>query len=879
MTSTASTPLSRLSEKRWPRIGGPTWKQFARTRTVNRPVLMLFYLCLMLMAGLAVNRMICRPGQPNGLTFLSLLFFACATSPLRVHLPGVDRSVSLSLTFRFTAITDLPAGYGFFVLAIAVLYDALIDKERTTSWQDIGFNLLSAAICTASTNSIYMHLDRDLGLQPLLSRGMAALAYFAVASATSAIRIGLMDGVAPQRVWNEKFFWTAPLYLLAPVPGELARMLQGTYRISDRLLAVGLALIGYRYAKMYFGRLHDQRDHAQRLDEIRDRTIESLAVAIEMKDGCTAGHVQRVKRYSALLAWKLGFSEDEIRTLELAAVLHDVGKVGVPDYILGKPSRLTDYEFGQMAVHTTLGSEIVGAIQFPYPVEDVVLSHHEHWDGSGYPRQLVGTQIPRLARVLTVVDCFDALVSDRPYRTALPVEKAVEIMQQQRGKIFDPEFLDAFLEELPAVTKDLGRELEIERAHLRLRRKPTFKVKQTWLNDADANEATLRRRTIEKLASSPEQLVLLYEILQVLGADLEVEESLQKVLSMFQRLVAHDKSGIFLLREESYVLLEGRGFRDHSLSHMTIPAGHGVVAHAATSRQPIVADGPPGELPSGVVPRHFEDVRSTLVAPLILDERVIGAVVLCSSAPGYFQQEQAWFLGLVTAKLANTVSTAVSLQKLRLDASTDPMTRLPNARTTFERLKNEIARASRESTPLAVFFLDLDHFKPVNDSYGHGAGDRLLVATVETLKTCLRTYDVLGRMGGDEFVVIMPGIPSESISAKIENLKRAVAENLVTVSEGVQVATTVSMGAASYPLDALDAEELISLSDQRMYADKKNATGGTGRSLEEDHPDGSGQVKVVMLHPQNGSTADQQNHRIQGENDLAALVLTKEKLL
>jgi diguanylate cyclase (GGDEF)-like protein len=374
---------------------------------------------------------------------------------------------------------------------------------------------------------------------------------------------------------------------------------------------------------------------------------------------------------------------------------------------------------------------------------------------------------------------------------------------------------------------------------------------------------------MEKLASSPEQLVLLYEILQVLGADLEVEESLQKVLAMLQRLVAHDKSGIFLLSGEAYVLLEGSGFRDHSLSRMTMPAGHGVLAHAAASRQPIVADGPPGELPNGVTPRYFEDIRSTLVAPLILDDRVIGAVVLCSSAPGYFQQDQAWFLNLVTEKLATTVSTAVSLQKLRMDASTDPMTRLPNARTTFERLQNEIARASREHTALAVLFLDLDRFKPVNDSYGHGAGDKLLVATVEILKTWLRTYDVLGRVGGDEFVVIMPGIPAESIPAKIENLKSAVAENLVTVAEGVQVATTVSMGAASYPLDALDAEELIFLSDQRMYADKRSTRGEAGRLLEEHRVDSSVPAGVVVFSPFNSGTAEKQNHRIQGERDLA----------
>src|SRR5690606_37389455 len=127
-----------------------------------------------------------------------------------------------------------------------------------------------------------------------------------------------------------------------------------------------------------------------------------------------------------------------------AAVLHDVGKIGVPDSVLCKPGRLTELEFQSIVAHAGIGADIVASMEFPEPVDAVVRCHHEHWDGSGYPAALSGEQIPRLARILTVVDCFDALVSERPYRKPLSIEQAADLMRQQRRKIFDPEVLDVF---------------------------------------------------------------------------------------------------------------------------------------------------------------------------------------------------------------------------------------------------------------------------------------------------------------------------------------------------------------------------------------------------------------------------------------------------
>ncbi|HYM12136.1 MAG TPA: diguanylate cyclase, partial [Bryobacterales bacterium] len=739
-----------------------------------------------------------------------------------IRLPGMDRAVSLSFAFRFAAIMELPVDLALFVVCVSLIYQALRDASGLPRWMDLGFSLGAAAVSTLATHKVYLYLAGRVGVEPLLALGVAAIAYYGASSVTNSIYIGFQSRTAPWKIWSQQFFWIGPLYLLVPVAAAITEILKRATGTSDRLLGLGLIFGGYRYVKYYFGRLHDRQDHFQRMDDIRQRTIESLAVAIEAKDGATAGHLQRVRRHAVLLAKKLSFSEMEVKTLELGALLHDVGKVGVPDYLLGKPGRLTEEEFSQIAVHTQIGADIVTAVDFPYPVEEVVMCHHEHWDGSGYPRQLCGPGIPRLARVLTVVDCFDALVVDRPYRAALPVDKAVEVMREQRGKLFDPEILDMFLQELPTFSADLERELKIERARLLLDQSPVQRVKQTWLTDAESNETALRRMTFERLAETPEQLVLLYDILQVLGSSLEVHETMKQTLELLERVIPHEQGGVFAVEDRQYVLIQGRGIPEHCISRLAVPVDHGTLANAATAQKAILAPGPPAELTTGLH-KYLLNVRSTLAAPIVADGKVLGAIALCSSRSDAFNQEQAWFLGLITPKLAAMIAAAQDVQKLKTEAATDPLTAVPNARATFQRLEMEVERARREDAALAVLFLDLNHFKHINDTYGHGAGDRMLVQTADRLKTCLRAYDFLGRLGGDEFLAILPGMGEENIWAKVASLKKAVDGNVVTLADGTEVSASVSIGLALYPKDARSVEDLIYRSDKRMYVDKKKS--------------------------------------------------------
>jgi diguanylate cyclase (GGDEF)-like protein len=228
----------------------------------------------------------------------------------------------------------------------------------------------------------------------------------------------------------------------------------------------------------------------------------------------------------------------------------------------------------------------------------------------------------------------------------------------------------------------------------------------------------------------------------------------------------------------------------------------------------------------GRVPRYLDDLQSSVVTPLVIDDQVVGVLVLGSIEPGNFSKQHGEFLSLITPKLATSVMASRALQKVYLEAETDEMTNLPNARAAFRKLDAELKRADRQGQTVAVLYMDLDGLKPVNDSYGHSAGDKLLLDIGRNLRAHLRSYDFLGRVGGDEFLAIVPGIAKDGLDAKVMAIKKTLASKPIMVTEGVYLRPKISVGAALFPVDATESEELIYLADRRMYRDKTHSRTG-----------------------------------------------------
>jgi putative two-component system response regulator len=184
---------------------------------------------------------------------------------------------------------------------------------------------------------------------------------------------------------------------------------------------------------------------AQEVAYAYDSTLEGWARALDLRDKETEGHSRRVTELAVRLARALGFTEEEIVHVRRGALLHDVGKLGIPDRILLKPGKLTDDEWAIMKLHPTYALEWLAPIAYLRPALDIPHYHHERWDGNGYPEGLRGEAIPLAARIFAVVDVWDAMTNDRPYRGALPPDEVREHIRCQSGKHFDPRVVEAFL--------------------------------------------------------------------------------------------------------------------------------------------------------------------------------------------------------------------------------------------------------------------------------------------------------------------------------------------------------------------------------------------------------------------------------------------------
>src|SRR5262249_9423557 len=210
----------------------------------------------------------------------------------------------------------------------------------------------------------------------------------------------------------------------------------------------------YRTYKVYMGRVQDEQRHVQQVSDLHLATVEALALAIDAKDQTAQSHIRRVQVYAAGLAKALGMTDPEIQGVKTAALLHDIGKLAVPEHILSKPGPLTQEEFQKIRIHPQVGAEIISGVPFPYPVAPLILSHHERWDGKGYPAGLQGEEIPLGARILSVVDYFDALMSERRYHKAMSFEPAIGLLRQESGKALDPQVVQMFINMYPALERE-----------------------------------------------------------------------------------------------------------------------------------------------------------------------------------------------------------------------------------------------------------------------------------------------------------------------------------------------------------------------------------------------------------------------------------------
>ena len=793
-------------------------------------------------AVLAVGAM--HPTSHQPMKFLCYLLVAVAASRLKVNLPGITGTMSVNFLFILLGILELSFAETLALGCAAILTQSFY-RDRPNTVQVV-FNTCATAFAIGLAYCVFHVPLFKLQNNPAVLLVATAAMYFAANTLPVATIISLTEHKSLRRIWADCYFWSFPYYLVGAGVAGLVSWLNRIVEWQTSLLILPAVYLIYRSYRLYLAKLEDEKGHVEEMANLHMRTIEALALAIEAKDHTTHDHLQRVRVYAIEVAKELRVSAEEMEALQAAALLHDIGKLAVPEHIISKPGRLTPEEFEKMKIHPVVGAEILERVRFPYPVVPIVRAHHEKYDGTGYPYGLKGDEIPVGARILSAVDFLDALASDRQYRRAMKLDEVMERLKSESGRSFDPRVVDVLrrryrdLEQLVVQRSEsvkwskLSTDLIVERGVA-----PAAGFAETGVKENQ--EATF----LASIAAARQEAQMLFELSQDLGASLSLDETLSVFSVKLKRLVPYDSITIYVRHDDTLYPQHVSGDNFRLFESLRIPLGQGLSGWVAQNRKPIINGNPsvePGYLND---PTKFSTLRSALALPLEGLSGVVGVLALYQSKPDAFTSDHLRILLAVTSKMALAIENALKYQQAENSATTDFLTDLPNARSLFLELDRELARCKRKETSLTVMVCDMDGFKQINDRFGHLEGNRVLRMFAQALKQSCREYDYVARMGGDEFVVIAPGLEADSAVKKADQLRELARQVGQEICQ--EDILSLSVGRSMYPEDGLDAEELLAEADRRMYMEKQQQPSRKNRRL---YPRMKGRI-TIEFRPEN----------------------------
>ncbi len=578
--------------------------------------------------------------------------------------------------------------------------------------------------------------------------------------------------------------------------------------VGAGLVAAVLAL-GAWYVARQFGRL-GKTDSPQSGAVSGLAAIEALTRAIDAKDGRAPDHATRMRIYAAGLARAAGLPVAAIEGIGLAALVRDVGKLAVPEHILSRSEPLTTEELATIKTHPVVGAELVRDLDGAFSVSEVVRSHHERWDGLGYPDGLAGTSVPIGARIVGLVEFYEALTTVRPYHDALEPGSARTLLSKEAGRAFDPELVSRFLEVLPALTLELA----------------ASRVGGLAVHPLDAaatSDDPTRPDGYVRIVLAHRELRDLYDVARSMGRSLGLVETMTLVSGKLRPLAPFSCCALFLRHDDGDGLRcrFATGTDAAVIRSLTLREGQGLAGWVAQHRHPLVNGSPDADAEAaGLAADETLELASALLYPLEFGDRLIGVLALYHVQPEFYTTEHRRRLGRVAEQLSAVVTNLLLFDKAQEDSLTDALTSLPNTRSLFMYLTRELARAHRLRGSLALVLLDLDDFKQINDRYGHHAGDRTLCEVACLLRAAIRPYDICARYAGDEFIVILSECGAEEAERKREELQRKVLERGYEPRAGSRLPLSISAGVATFPADGQSYESLLSAADRRMYLDK-----------------------------------------------------------
>ena len=742
-----------------------------------------------------------------------------------------EDNVSLSLGYVLTCTALLRFGPAAAVLvsAFGSLSNGLFPLAKRQPTHQLLFNVSTAAVETWVAGLVFLWLNqhsltlRNPGTYPAVAG--FSLVYFLLNTGMVSVILALCTEQKPLAVWRETFVWTAPSYFAGACISTLAILLFSSHIGFVLLLLAPLGWVVFQNYSTTAARTEEKQQHIEELQigkehlaELYLSTIGSLALAIDAKDQYTHQHILRVQRYAVAAARHIGLAGIELEAITMGALLHDIGKLGVPEYVLLKPGRLTDEEFAKIKQHPQIGADILHPVEFPWPVLPVVRSHHEKWDGTGYPDGLKGEEIPRTARILAVADVYDALTSSRSYRSAWTHERACEVIIKDRGTHFDPVIADAFLEIITGVVEEMAREGDGPLA-----------VAGT-LGKVPSTPADQAAHAIHRASS---ELWALYEVVQTLSSSLGLQETLE-ILSRKLEAILPGTGALFLLRDADSAGSVGTagsvgmtGMRVHAAVGLNREyfTGARTLGPASTSLQVTSSrvtylGGYDADdlLLTASQSAQWTALQTSLIVPIVHQGEVLGTVNLYHPQPDAFSAHDKQMLETIAERAAAALYNGLLFDRTRSQDATDPLTGLRNIRCITQHVE-DCCQAGR---PFALLCLDLDSFKPINDNFGHQKGDQVLRDLSALFIAEVRAEDVVARYGGDKFLVYVHGgglAEAAALASRIREAVEAYEPGLLHPRLGA-LHLGVSIGMGCFPIDGSDFTGLLTAAESTMYREK-----------------------------------------------------------
>ena len=813
----------------------------------SRRLLLVLALTAVLLIGFSLYQVLLTDrGSLLALATLALLLVV--TSSLQViKFPGTHSGVTLTETIVFIAIIAL----GPYPAVILAVIEVLLASYRLKLKPGVSlFNISNITLSCFLASLAYQFIGSS-AQQILTAQGtdewmlIKALPLFAMATTHYVFHVGLLSIMIQLRHGTKVKETVADTLPWEPTTSVVGAMAAGFLvyafhyfslitSLVTMLLLLPVPILIYFAFKTYCDNLTAKQHHYQELSGLYDSILEMLAMAIDAKDDVTHDHIQRVKLFARRMGELVGLSEVEIEALKAGALLHDIGKIGVPAYILNKPGKLTESEFEQMKMHTIIGSDMLSNIDFRYPVVPIVRHHHERWDGRGYPDGLKAEEIPITARILTLVDTYDALCSDRPYHQPMSREEALAFMKQNAGKMYDPNLVEVFLTKV--------EDLETEAAQLlasQTEKRNREQAKSQMMNEAIpgnglAQEPPADRAiaALHSIAEINQGVAALYEMSRTLSSILSVDDTMAILSNRLTKLLPLTTCAIALFNanRSEFEIVQAAGRNAEKLLKRRQPAETGITGWVITNQKPMYNTNPILDLGFlGVEEAH--QYKGVMVFPLAKNNESIGAIAIYSTETETYSSPYIQLMEKISQAASDAVYNAIAFEQAQKAANTDTVTGLVNTRGIAAHFERERARSLRIGTPLSLLLITLNQ----NEEAAENAtiSSQTLTAIGQLIHQEMGDKEIVARYWDHSFIVLLPDAGNKEAIFRRDKIQKI-------ISAAQTFTCPVSIGLATMPNDGNNFEDLLQAAHLDCIANRSSFDIFAGRL--------SGLLKADELH-------------------------------